>query len=94
MTLTKAQIVDSIHNQTGFPKNRSSDIVETLLEIIKRTLASGEDVLVSGFGKFCVKEKRKRKGRNPATGEDLMLEPRKVVTFRCSGKLREIVNGQ
>jgi integration host factor subunit alpha len=94
MTLTKAQIVDSIHNQTGFPKNRSSDIVETLLEIIKRTLASGEDVLVSGFGKFCVKEKRERKGRNPATGEDLMLEPRKVVTFRCSGKLREIVNGQ
>jgi len=94
MTLTKAQIVDSIHNQTGFPKNRSSDIVETLLEIIKRTLASGEDVLVSGFGKFCVKEKRKRKGRNPATGEDLMLEPRKVVTFRCSGKLRDRVNGQ
>ena len=94
MTLTKAQIVDSIHNQTGFPKNRSSDIVETLIEIIKRTLASGEDVLVSGFGKFCVKEKRERKGRNPATGEDLMLEPRKVVTFRCSGKLREIVNGQ
>jgi len=94
MTLTKAQIVDSTHNQTGFPKNRSSDIVETLLEIIKRTLASGEDVLVSGFGKFCVKEKRKRKGRNPATGEDLMLEPRKVVTFRCSGKLRDRVNGQ
>jgi len=94
MTLTKAQIVDSIHNQTGFPKNRSSDIVETLLEIIKRTLASGEDVLVSGFGKFCVKEKKERKGRNPATGDDLMLEPRKVVTFRCSGKLREIVNGQ
>ena len=67
MTLTKAQIVDSIHNQTGFPKNRSSDIVETLLEIIKRTLASGEDVLVSGFGKFCVKEKKERKGRNPAS---------------------------
>ena len=94
MTLTKAQIVDSIHNQTGFPKNRSSDIVETLLEIIKRTLASGEDVLVSGFGKFCVKEKRERKGRNPATGEDLMLEPRKVVTFRCSGKLRDRINSK
>jgi len=94
MTLTKIQIVESIQNQTGFPKNKSSEIVETLLEIIKRTLASGEDVLVSGFGKFCVKEKRERKGRNPATGEDLMLEPRKVVTFRCSGKLRETVNGQ
>ena len=85
MTLTKAQIVDSIHTRTGFPKNRSSDIVETLLEIIKRTLASGEDVLVSGFGKFCVKEKKERKGRNPATGEDMMLRARKVVTFTCSG---------
>jgi integration host factor subunit alpha len=93
MTLTKAQIVDSIHNQTGFPKNRSSDIVETLLEIIKRTLASGEDVLVSGFGKFCVKEKKERKGRNPSTGDAMMLEPRKVVTFKCSGKLRNKING-
>jgi len=92
MTLTKIQIVESIQNQTGFPKNKSSEIVETLLEIIKRTLASGEDVLVSGFGKFRVKEKKERKGRNPATGEDLMLEPRKVVTFKCSGKLRKRVN--
>jgi integration host factor subunit alpha len=94
MTFTKIQIVESIQNQTRFSKNRSSEILETLLEIIKSTLASGEDVLVSGFGKFCVKEKKERKGRNPATGEDLMLEPRKVVTFRCSGKLREAVNGQ
>ena len=92
MTLTKIQIVESIQNQTDFPKNKSSEIVETLLEIIKRTLASGEDVLVSGFGKFRVKEKKERKGRNPATGEDLMLEPRKVVTFKCSGKLRKRVN--
>jgi len=94
MTLTKIQIVESINNQTGFPKNRSSEIVETLLEIIKRTLASGEDVLVSGFGKFCVNEKKERKGRNPATGEDMMLSPRKVVTFKCSGKLRDRINGQ
>ena len=94
MTLTKIQIVDSIHNQTGVPKNRSSEIVETLLEIIKRTLALGEDVLVSGFGKFCVQEKKERKGRNPATGEDMMLSPRKVVTFKCSGKLRNRINGQ
>jgi len=92
MTLTKIQIVESINNQTGFPKNRSSEIVETLLEIIKRTLASGEDVLVSGFGKFCVNEKKERKGRNPATGEDMMLSPRKVVTFKCSGKLRDGIN--
>ena len=94
MTLTKIQIVESIQNQTGFSKNRSLEIVETLLEIIKRTLASGESVLVSGFGKFCVKEKNERKGRNPATGEEMMLEPRKVVTFKCSGKLRNRVNGQ
>ena len=93
MTLTKAQMVESVQNQTGLPKNRSSEIVETLLEIIKSTLASGEDVLVSGFGKFSVKEKRKRRGRNPSTGEDMMLAPRKVVTFKCSGKLRDKING-
>ena len=92
MTLTKIQIVESIQNQTGFPKNKSSEIVETLLEIIKGTLAAGEDVLISGFGKFCIKEKRERKGRNPATGEDLMLKPRKIVTFKCSGKLRDKIN--
>ena len=94
MALTKIQIVESIHNQIGSPKNKSTEIVENLLEVIKSTLASGEDVLISGFGKFCVKEKRERKGRNPATGDDLMLEPRKVVTFKCSGKLRDRVNGQ
>lgn len=60
MTLTKAQIVESIHNQIGFPKNKSTEIVETFLEVIKSTLASGEDVLVSGFGKYCVKEKKER----------------------------------
>jgi integration host factor subunit alpha len=92
MTLTKIQIVESIQNQTGFPKNKSSEIVETLLEIIKRTLASGDDVLISGFGKFCVKGKKERKGRNPATGDDLMLKPRKIVTFKCSGKLRDKIN--
>jgi integration host factor subunit alpha len=92
MALTKIQIVESIHNQIGLPKNKSTDIVETLLEIIKKTLASGEDVLISNFGRFCVKEKAERKGRNPATGDDLMLESRKVVTFRCSGKLKERVN--
>ena len=94
MTLTKVQIVESVQNQIGFPRNRSFEIVETLLKIIKSTLESGEDVLVSGFGKFCVKEKSERKGRNPATGGDMMLEPRKVVTFKCSGKLRDRVNGQ
>ena len=92
MTLTKAQMVESVQNQIGLPRNRSSEIVETLLEIIKSTLASGEDVLVSGFGKFSVNEKKARRGRNPSTGEDMMLEARKVVTFKCSGKLRDRVN--
>jgi len=92
MTLTKANIVESIQNEIGFPKNKSSEVIETFLEIIKDTLASGEDVLISGFGKFCVKQKKERKGRNPATGDSMMLEPRKVVTFRCSGKLRDKIN--
>ena len=94
MSLTKAHIINSIQNQLNIPKNRSSEIVESLLEIIKSTLESGEDVLISGFGKFCVKKKGERRGRNPATGGDLMLAPRKVVTFRCSGKLRDSVNGE
>ena len=93
MTLTKVQIVESVQNQTGFPKNRSSEIVETLLEIIKRTLSSGEDVLITGFGKFCIKDKAERKGRNPQTGEDVMLRSRREVVFRCSGVLRERANG-
>ena len=94
MTLTKNQIVEAVQNQTGFPKNRSYQIVENLLELIKDTLTSGEDVLISNFGKFCVNQKKERKGRNPATGEDLMLEPRKVIVFKCSGKLRDRINGQ
>ena len=94
MALTKIQIVESIHNQIGLPKNKSTEIVETFLEVIKSTLASGEDVLIPNFGKFCVKEKTERKGRNPNTGDDLMLEPRKVVTFRCSGKLRDRINSK
>ena len=93
MTLTKIQIIESIQNQTGFHEDKSSDIVESILEIIKNTLASGEDVLVSGFGKFCVKNKNERKGRNPATGEKMMLAPRRVVTFKCSGELRDRING-
>ena len=93
MTLTKAHIIESVSNQVGFPMNHSSDLVETLLEIIKSTLVSGEDVMISGFGKFCVKEKMERKGRNPATGETMMLAPRRVVTFRTSGKLRDKING-
>jgi integration host factor subunit alpha len=92
MTLTKAQIVDLVHEELPFPKNKSTEVIEGLIEIIKSTLAKGEDVLISGFGKFCVKDKRERRGRNPATGNDLILAERKVVTFKCSGKLREKIN--
>lgn len=94
MALTKAQIVGDIQEQLNLSKSRSAEVIESVLEIIKQTLESGEDVLISGFGKFCVKEKKKRRGRNPATGQDLILKPRKVVTFKCSGKLRERVNGR
>ena len=93
MTLTKAHIVDAVAKQNGYTNKRSFKVVETLLEIIKSPLESGDDVLVSGFGKFCVNEKRERKGRNPATGEAMMMEARKVVTFRCSGQLRDKING-
>jgi integration host factor subunit alpha len=93
MTLTKAHIIEALAKKNGYPKNQSFEMIETLLEIMKRTLESGEDVLVSGFGKFCVKTKHERRGRNPSTGEDMMLEPRRVVTFRCSRQLRDKVNG-
>ena len=94
MALTKHDIVEQIQAVLGFPKNESTNITETLLELIKASLEAGDDVLVSGFGKFCVKEKNERKGRNPATGEDVILPARQVVTFKCSGKLREKVNGK
>ena len=89
MTLTKSHLIDAIAEQNGYIRKKSIETVETLLEIIKSTLASGDDVLISGFGKFCVKEKQERRGRNPATGKDMMSVRRKVVTFRCSGKLRD-----
>jgi len=92
MAVTKAKILESIMEGTGFTRNKSTEITETLLEIIKRTLISGEDVLVSGFGKFCVNEKAQRRGRNPATGESMMLRPRRVVTFKCSGKFKRKIN--
>ena len=74
-------------------KKQSVQLVEILLDLIKRSLESGEDVLLSGFGKFCVKEKKQRRGRNPSTGDNMILEPRRVVTFTCSRKLRDKING-
>ena len=94
MTLTKRRIIDQITDELGYPLTQTSELTETLLEIIKSTLESGDDVLVSGFGKFCVRDKKERKGRNPATGSDMTLSARRIVTFKCSGKLRDKVNGR
>lgn len=91
MTLTKNDIALKI-NDMGFTKRQSVIIIETIIEIMKGTLEKGEDILISGFGKFCVKEKNSRRGRNPATGNDMTLRKRRVVTFKCSGKLRDKIN--
>ena len=91
MAWTKNDIVAKV-NDLGFTKKKSIETVESLLEIVKGTLEDGDDLLVSGFGKFCIKEKKTRRGRNPATGSDLTLRERKVVTFKCSGKLRSKIN--
>jgi integration host factor subunit alpha len=92
MTLTKAHVVEKVQNRLELPKDKSAELIESLLEIMKGTLEKGEDVLVSGFGRFCVKEKKERRGRNPQTGKDMMLGRRRVITFRCSGVLRDKIN--
>ena len=92
MTLTKAHIVENLFGKNIFTKGESAHIIETLFEIVKQTLESGEDVLISGFGKLAVHEKHQRRGRNPQTGESIVLAPRRVVTFKCSGILRDKMN--
>jgi len=94
MTLTKADLIQVLYNQLSLPKIKSEQVIVSLIEIIKKTLENGEDLLISGFGKFSVKEKRKRKGRNPQSREDLMLGERRVVRFKCSGVLRNKLNGE
>ncbi len=94
MTLTKANIIEMLTENLGYSKVRSSEIFESMLEILKDSLEEGDDVLISGFGKFCVKEKSARKGRNPATGDELMLDQRRVVTFKSSTILRNKVTGK
>ena len=93
MILAKSQIIEANSEATGFTKCKATKTVETVLETIEGTLESGDDILISGFGKFQVKQKAERKGRNPYTGKDKMLPARRVVTFKCSGKLRERING-
>ena len=94
MTLTKDHLIESIRSRLGVSKTESTRLVESVLETIKTTLANGEDVLISGFGRFIVKKKASRRGRNPATGQDLTLDPRRVITFKCSPVMRDRVNGK
>jgi len=92
MAMTKNYIVEQIIKRVGFSHKQSSDLVENLLEIIKRAMEKGDDVLISNFGKFQVKGKGVRKGRNPATGSEMELPARRVVTFKSSAILREKIN--
>ena len=94
MTLTKAQIVVALFARNIFSKTQSAQVIDTLFELIKKSLQDGEDVLISGFGKFSVKEKYERNGRNPETGEPITLPARRVVTFKYSDVLRAAMNGE
>jgi integration host factor subunit alpha len=91
-TLTKADIVEKVHERVGFSKKESSEIVDLVLGIVKETLINGEKIKISGFGNFAVREKKMRLGRNPRTGDELEISPRRVLTFRPSSILRKIIN--
>ncbi|MEJ2724109.1 MAG: integration host factor subunit alpha [Deltaproteobacteria bacterium] len=92
MTLAKNDLVKSVQKKAQLPNPRSTSVVESLFEIMKKTLENGERVLISGFGKFSVRDKDERRGRNPKTGESLMLKSRRVVKFAYSRILRDKVN--
>lgn len=93
MALTKEKLINHIHTQVGLSKQEARAAVEQVLEIMKETLAREEDLLISGFGKFSVRRKKERRGRNPQTRQDLMLRARNVVVFKTSGVLRNRING-
>ena len=92
MAMTKADIVESIHQKVGFSKKEAADLVELVFDTIKETLAKGDKLKVSGFGNFVIREKRSRIGRNPQTGETIEISARRVLTFRPSQVLRAEVN--
>lgn len=94
MTLTKADLIQQVYDQhEGLTKVQATDSVEAFLRISKDSLIGGSDLLLSGFGKFNVRDKKPRRGRNPRTGEDLVLDARRVVTFKPSGILKDKTNG-
>ena len=90
---TKTTLIEKIAEKDNQPPSQAKKTIESLIEIIKETLASGEDIMITGFGRFQVNEKAPRKGRNLATGEAMIIEKKRVVTFKCSGGLRDRVNG-
>ena len=90
--MTKADIIEKVQTQAGLPRREAIDIVESVLSLIKDTLESGDDLTISGFGKFVVKQKRDRNGRNPQTGEAIVIDARRVITFKLSPRLREAIN--
>jgi integration host factor subunit alpha len=92
MTITKADLVQNVYQKHDLTKAQATEAVETFLHIAKNCLVAGEDLLISGFGKFNVKRKNSRRGRNPQTGKELVLEARQVVTFKPSGILRDMIN--
>jgi integration host factor subunit alpha len=94
MTLTKADIAEEVRSQVGWNKKESARMVDTLFAMIKESLQEGKDVMISGFGKFSIRHRGERKGRNPLTGGPIVLPAKRVVTFRCSGKLRAKINGK
>jgi integration host factor subunit alpha len=92
MTLTKDNLIQTLYDQSGFSKQKARSTVETVFELVKKALESEDDVLVSGFGKFIVRKKASHRGRNPQTGQDLILDPRRVITFKCSPVMRKRIN--
>jgi integration host factor subunit alpha len=93
MSIAKKEITDLIYDKMGTSKNECNKIVESFFDIIKDELIRGNDVMISGFGRWSVKKKRTRTGRNPQTGKSMMIDARKVVTFKCSSMVRKDLNG-
>jgi integration host factor subunit alpha len=91
--MTKADIVERIHNKIGYNAKTSADMLETVLGIMKNTLESGEKIKIAGFGNFEVRQKADRRGRNPQTGEPINIEARRILTFKPSNVLRQAING-
>lgn len=91
-TITRADLAESVYEQVGLSRNESSDLVEQVLDEISKTLVSGENVKISSFGSFAVREKGERIGRNPKTGVEVPISPRKVLVFRASHVLKDRIN--